>query len=248
VVVTATLAQLESAVEIYSADANRPKLRQVLASGLESLLANTDAGSDLQLQYARSFASAAATPIQYARIRDLLNGDLAGLVVDTDLRWHLIGCLVERGLATNTEIDAELERDNTANGQRYAAFARAAFPDAAVKAKAFNAAIKEKLSNHIQLSTIRGFQRPLHRDFIRVYVDRYFEMVLDVWNSETYEMAKNVAVGLYPTYATSKTTLDATEKWLADIGKNAPTGLHRVMAENRDAMARALKAKAKDAQ
>lgn len=248
VVVTATLTQLESAVEIYSADANRPKLRQVLASGLESLLANTDAGSDLQLQYARSFASAAATPIQYARIRDLLNGDLPGLVVDTDLRWHLIGCLVERGLATNAEIDAELERDNTANGQRYAAFARAAFPDAAVKAKAFNAAIKEKLSNHIQLSTIRGFQRPLHRDFIRVYVDRYFEMVLDVWNSETYEMAKNVAVGLYPTYATSKATLDATEKWLTDIGKNAPTGLHRVMAENRDAMARALKAKAKDAQ
>jgi aminopeptidase N len=248
VVVTATLTQLESAVEIYSADVNRPKLREVLANGLESLLANTDPGSDLQLQYARSFASAAATPTQYARIRDLLNGDLPGLVVDTDLRWHLIGCLVERGLATNAEIDAELQRDNTANGQRYAAFARAAFPNAAVKAKAFNAAIKEKLSNHIQLSTIRGFQRPLHRDFIRVYVDRYFEMILDLWNSETYETAKNVAVGLYPTYVTSKATLDATEKWLVHIGKNAPTGLLRVMVENRDAMQRALKAKTKDAQ
>ena len=248
VVVIETLKQLEAAVEIYSADANRPKLREVLANGLESLLANTDPGSDLQLQYARSFASAAATPTQYARIRDLLNGDLNGLVVDTDMRWYLMGCLVERGLATNAEIDAELQRDNTASGQRYAAFARAAFPNAAVKAKAFNAASKEKLSNHIQLSTIHGFQRPLHRDFIRVYVDRYFEMVLDVWNAETYEIAKNVAIGLYPTYVISQATLDATEKWLAGTGKNAPIGLRRIMFENRDAMGRALEAKTKDAQ
>jgi aminopeptidase N len=248
VIVIETLKQLESAVEIYSADVNRPKLREVLANGLESLLANTDPGSDLQLQYARSFASAAATPTQYARIRDLLNGDLNGLVVDTDMRWYLIGCLVERGLATDADIDAELQRDNTANGQRYAAFARAAFPNVAAKAKAFDAASKEKLSNHIQLSTIRGFQRPLHRDFIRVYVDRYFEMVLNVWNSETYEIAKNVATGLYPTYVTSQATLDATEKWLAGTGKNAPIGLRRIMFENRDAMQRALKAKTKDAQ
>ncbi|HEX7404755.1 MAG TPA: aminopeptidase N [Candidatus Nanopelagicaceae bacterium] len=247
VVVTETLKQLESAVEIFAADAHRTKLRQTLASGLEALLANTDSGSDLQLQYARSFARAAATSTQNARIRDILNGEIAGLTVDTDLRWHLIGCLVERGLSNNAEIDAELVRDNTANGQRYAAFARAAFPDAAVKARAFNSAITEKLSNHIQLSTIRGFQRPLHRDFIRVYVNRYFEMVLDVWNSETYEMAKNVATDLYPMYITSQATLQATEEWLNGSGKNAPDGLRRIMSENRDYMVRALRAKARDA-
>lgn len=247
-VVTTTLTQLDTAVEIFAAEINRAKLRKVLASGIEALLAKTLAGSDLQLQYARSFASTAATAEQGARIRELLNGELAGLVIDTDLRWHFIGCMVERGLATNAEVDAELERDNTANGQRYAAFARAAFPDAAVKAKAFNAAVKDGLSNHIQLSTIRGFQRPLQRDLLGGYVDRYFEIVLDVWNSETYEIAKNVTTGLYPTYATSQATLAATEKWLTDTGKDAPHGLRRIMAENRDAMARALMAQVKDTQ
>lgn len=246
-VVAMTLTQLETAIEIFAADANRAELRKVLAGGIEALLDKTQAGSDLQLQYARSFASAAATAEQSARIRRLLNGELTGLVIDADLRWHFINCLVERDLATNAEVDAELERDNTANGQRYAAFARAAFPDAAVKAEAFDAAVKGLLSNHIQLSTIRGFQRPTQRDLLTIYVDRYFEIVLDVWNSQTYEIATNVATGLYPTYVTSQSTLAATKTWLGGVGKDAPSGLRRIMAENRDAMTRALTAKAKDA-
>jgi aminopeptidase N len=246
-VVITTMGQLETAIELYASDAHREHLRESLADGIYTFLEKSAPGSDLQLQYARSFATSASTPAQYARIRELLNGTLTGLVVDTDLRWHLIGCLVERGLASSSEVDAELTRDNTANGQLYAAFARAAIPDSAVKEKAFNSAIKDHLSNHIQLSVIRGFQRPQQRDLISGYVDRYFDSVLDVWNSEPFEIAKAVAVGLYPIYITSQATLDATEKWIAGVGKDAPTGLRRVMAENRDSMARTLKAKAKDA-
>ena len=246
-VVTMTLTQLETAVEIFAADTNRSKLRKILASGIAALLDKMQPGSDLQLQYARSFANTAATADHATRIRSLINGELAGLVIDADLRWHFIGCMVERGLATSAEVDAELVRDNTANGQRYAAFARAAFPDAAVKAKAFDAAIKGDLSNHIQLSTIRGFQRPTQRNLLTAYVDKYFEIILDLWNSQTYEIATNIATGLYPTYVTSQSTLAATEAWLAGAGKDAPNGLRRVMAENRDAMTRALMAQAKDA-
>jgi aminopeptidase N len=245
-VVIMTLTHLETAVEIYAADEHRSILREAVAGGLENLLAQARLGSDLQLQYARSFASTATTAVQSARIRELLNGDLTGLVVDTDLRWHFIGSLVERGLATEIEIDAELERDNSANGQRYAAFSRSAFPNAAVKTQAFNSIIKNGLSNHLQLSMIRGFQRPRQRDLLVGFVDRYFEKILDFWNSETYEIAENVATGLYPTYVTSPETLASTEKWITGVGKDAPTGLRRVMAENRDAMSRALRAKAKD--
>ncbi|MBI3430388.1 MAG: ERAP1-like C-terminal domain-containing protein, partial [Actinobacteria bacterium] len=133
-------------------------------------------------------------------------------------------------------------------GLRSAALARAAFPTAEAKARAFESATKEKLSNHIQLSTIRGFQRPSQRDLLVPYVERYFEIILEVWNSETYEMASNIVVGLYPTYVVAQSTLDATEAWLAHIGKDAPGGLRRIVSENRDAMARALKAQAKDAQ
>ncbi len=246
-VVSMTLTQLDTAVELYASDAHRDDLREVLADGVESLLAGAESGSDLQLQYARSFASTAKTQAQSARIKDLLAGELPGLLIDADLRWHFLGCLAERNLVGVAEIDAELVRDNTANGQRYSAFAKSAFPDPAVKAKAFDSAIKDGLSNHIQIQTIRGFQRPAHRDLLGGYVEKYFSAIADVWSTQSYEIASNIAQGLFPIYVTSAQTLDATEKWLSGAGKDAPHALRRIVSESRDAMARALKAQAKDA-
>jgi aminopeptidase N len=177
----------------------------------------------------------------------MLNGKLPGLVVDADLRWHFLNSLVERGQATKEEVETELAGDQTANGLRYAAFAHAAFPNAATKAEAFRSALEDGLSNHIQLSTIRGFQRPIQRELLTEYADKYFDVVLDVWAKENYEIASNVAAMLYPSLVISQDTLTATEKWLSGAGKDAPNGLRRIMAENRDALARALNAQAKDA-
>jgi hypothetical protein len=36
------------------------------------------------------------------------------------------------------------------------------------------------------------------------------------------------------------------EKWLTGAGKDSPNGLRRIVSEQRDALARALKAQAKD--
>ena len=58
------------------------------------------AGSDLQLQYVRSFATFAFSPAQTARIKAILDGAISGLTVDANLRWHLLNSLVERGAAT----------------------------------------------------------------------------------------------------------------------------------------------------
>ncbi len=246
-VVSMTLAQLDTAVQLFAQSSHREALSEMLANGIEALLDATKPGSDLQLQYARSFASAAKTPTQHARIRAMLEGNLEGLVIDADLRWHFLGCLAERNLVTTAEIDAELVRDNTANGQRYAAFSRSAFPDAAVKAKAFNSAIHDGLSNHIQIQTIRGFQRATHRELLTGYVEKYFAIILEVWNTQSYETATNIAQGLFPTYVTTQATLDATEQWLSGTGKDAPNALRRIVSECRDALVRALKAQAKDA-
>ncbi len=247
-VVQMTLIQLESAVELFAAPANRSKLRAEEAIGIEALLDGTEPGSDLQLLFARTFAGTATSAEQVTKVRSMLDGKVAGLTVDADLRWHLLNCLIERGAATSAELDAELVRDNTANGLRYAAYARAAFPTKEVKATAFESATTSGLSNHIQIATIRGFQRPIQRELLSDYVDRYFDIVFNVWNTESYEMASNVAMLLYPTYIISNETLAKTENWLATIGKDAPNGLRRIMAENRDAMARALNAQAKDAE
>ena len=246
-VVSMTLTQLDSAVELFASDSHREGLREILANGIENLLAGAPSGSDMQLQYARSFAGAAKTAPQLSRIKDLLDGELPGLVIDADLRWHFLGCLAERNLTTVIEIDAELARDNTANGQRYAAFCKSAFPEASVKAKAFDSAINDGLSNHIQIQTIRGFQRPGHRELLVGYVEKYFSVVEEVWNTQSYEIASNIAQGLFPIYVTSAQTFAATENWLSGAGKDAPHALRRIISESRDALARALKAQAKDA-
>ena len=247
-VVSMTLTQLETAVEVFASDAHRSQLRVVLADGIEGLLDSAKPGSDLQLAYARAFANAAITPAQGVRVRGALNGDISGLIIDADLRWHLLGCLVQKDLASVADVDSELAKDNTANGQRYAAFARAAFADSSTKAKAFNAVIHDNLSNHIQVQTIRGFQRPTQRELLTPFVEQYFAEVLTVWKSQTYEIASKFATGLYPTYVITQQTLDQTEKWLITVGKDAPSGLVRIMSENRDAMARALKAQKRDSQ
>lgn len=245
-VIKVTLRQLNSAVELFASSANRARLRAEKAIGIEALLDGTEPGSDLQLIYAREFAASAKSATQYAKVRSMLDGKLDGLVVDADLRWALLNALVESGVATHEEVDAELERDKTASGQRSAAFARAAFPDATAKAEAFRAAIYDGLSNHIQIATIQGFNRPSQREMLAAYVDKYFDVVLKVWEKETYEIASNVVTGLYPVYQTSPEILKKTEDWLAGVGKDSPNGLRRLMSENRDAMARALKAQAKD--
>lgn len=245
-VVKVTLRQLNSAVELFANSANRVRLRAEKAIGIEALLDGTEAGSDLQLIYAREFATSAKSAAQFAKVRSMLDGKMKGLVVDADLRWALLNALVESGVATHEEVDAELERDKTASGQRSAAFARAAFPDASAKAEAFRAAIYDGLSNHIQLATIQGFNRPSQREMLAEYTDKYFDVVLKVWGKETYEIASNVVTGLYPTYQTSPETLKKTEDWLTGVGKDSPNGLRRLMSENRDSMVRALKAQAKD--
>jgi aminopeptidase N len=245
-VVSMTLTQLGTAVELYAADKNREGLRKQLADGVENLLNGAAAASDLQLQYARTLASTAVSDAQVARIREFLDGKLAGLTVDADLRWHFLGCLVERNKATIAEVEKELESDKSANGEKAAAFARAAVPTADAKKAAFELATSLGVSNHIQIQTIQGFNRPGQRELTAPYASKYFEMVLDYWNNHTFEFASNFAALLYPSFQVSKATLDATEGWLSGAGKDAPHGLRRVVSEQRDALSRALKAQAKD--
>jgi aminopeptidase N len=247
-VVKVILGQLSTAIELYATDDHRVRLRAEKGIGIEALLDGTDPGCDLQLIYARAFAKSATSAAQFAKVRSMLNGKMNGLTVDEDLRWALINALVERGVATHEEVDAELERDKTASGLRSAAFARAAFPDAAAKAEAFRSTLYDGLSNHIQLATIQGFNRPTQREMLTNYTDKYFEVVVKVWEKETYEIASNIVSGLYPTYQASQDTLKKTEDWLAGPGKDSPNGLRRLMSESRDQMQRVLKAQSTDAQ
>ena len=246
-IVTNVVLQLGTAVELYAADRNRDRLRERVTDGLLLLLDGAKPGSDHQLQFARALATFAHTDAQKAKISAMLEGKVNGLTVDADLRWHFITNLVEKGVATRAEVDAELARDNTVTGENAHQLCLAAFPDAESKAWAWEEATESDLTNSKRVATLNGFARPLHRDLIEGYVDRYFSILLDVWGKKSYEVSSKIVSLLFPSYIVKDSTLAKANAWLDGEGKDAPAILKRLVAEGRDALERALKVKAIDA-
>lgn len=240
-VVTQIAGQLEIAVDQYANPSVRDALRSRVANALESLMDTAIPTSDHQLQYARAFASLAITDTQNKRIITLLKGELAGLTVDADLRWHFICELAERGLITQAELDEELKKDSTTLGQLSHLFATAAIPTAQAKADAWALLISEDFSNANRVAVAQGFHRPLQRALVESYVDNYFAMLLEMWGRKSFETATRFTQNVFPTYVTTQATLDKANFWLDVTGKDAPAGLRRLVAEARDLLARALK-------
>ena len=239
--------QLISTIEVYAMPKNRDALREKVADLFKSLLEKTVKGSDLQLQYARLLASTAHTKDQTDFVRGMLDGKLPGLVVDADLRWHLLMSLVERDLSSISEVDAELKRDNTLTGQLSHERCLAAFPNLEAKEKAFRKATENfEITNWTRLSALQGFNRPLHRDLHEKFIDRYFNLILDIYNTKSYEESSSIIDFLYPAYVTTKETLVKTENWLSGPGKEAHPTLRRHVIEAKDALERALRVQAID--
>ena len=245
--VTALMSQLNTAVEIYASDKNRDSLREKVAGALLSLLKSAKAGSDHQLQFARSFAALAHSKEQGAEIRNILDGKFQDLKIDADLRWHLILCLVERGLSTRAEIDAELKGDNTLTGGLSHERCIAAFPTLEAKEAAFKKATEdESITNWSRLSAIQGYNRPIQRHLHEGFVDRYFDLILETYNTKSYEVSTSIIDLLYPSYLISTQTLAKTDAWLNGPGKDSHPTLRRHILEAKDSLERALRVRAID--
>jgi aminopeptidase N len=146
-----------------------------------------------------------------------------------------------------SDIDAELTRDNTAHGKQYGALAHAAIPTAQAKQKAFKAVTQESLSNTIHAYTCRGFNVAMQSELLTPFIDQYFAILVDLWNTKGYEIAETTATMLFPSFVVTEDTLAKAQKWLDVTGKDAPNALRRVITEGRDALARSLRAQKKDA-
>ncbi|MFD8548455.1 aminopeptidase N [Streptomyces sp. NPDC059649] len=240
--------QVKLALDLYAA----PEWRETgLATWTEAALAHlraAEAGSDHQLAWARAFAAAARTDEQLALLQGLLDGseEIAGLAVDTELRWSLLQRLAATGRADEQAIAAELERDRTSAGERHAATARAARPTAEAKAEAWASVVEsDKLPNAVQEAVIGGFVQTDQRELLAPYTMKYFAAVKEIWEARSHEMAQQIVVGLYPSLQVSQETLDATDAWL-DAAEPSPA-LRRLVTESRAGIERALKAQAADA-
>jgi aminopeptidase N len=238
--------QIDTAIWSYASDANREKLREQAANAFEKFLDGAAAGSDHQLQYAKAFADFAYTPAQYEKIKAILDGSISGLTVDADLRWYVFICGVKRGIFSAAEIEAEAAKDVTAHGKQYVALAHAALPSADAKAAAFKSITTDNLSNTIHAYKCRGFNLAIHRELLVPYVDQYFKSILEVWETKGFEIAETTATLLFPAWVISEETVKKAENWLAVTGKDASHAMRRTVAEGRDSMTRALKARAAD--
>jgi aminopeptidase N len=244
-VVTRLLLQAQTAIASYAdeewaAEQGWPLLTDQLRFRLDT----APAGSDAQLAVVNSLAGSVLPASVLERFKGwLLDVDVPdGLSVDTDMRWKLLHALVAHREASETQIDEELQRDPTSTGQRMAERARALVPTAEAKERAWLRAVHDdEIPNAVQESVISGFAHPAQRGLLGGYVERYFAEVAQVWERRTSERAQSVVIGLFPSHAVEKSTVDAADAWLAD--DTHPPALRRLVSEGRAGIVRALAAR-----
>ena len=248
--VRTTLGQLQLAANSYVAPEKRDATREKVAERLWALLEGAAAGSDSQLQYATAYASAASTAAQWDRVQGLRSGEISfdGLEIDTDLSWALLVSLAAGNAVSVAEIDAALEADNTAKGGEFAAQAKAALPTVEAKLATWDRLVtKSDAPNTIVRSAAAGFTHPASVEVLGEFVQPYFDMLLPVWESRSYQMAQYLIVGLYPAALANAQLRDATRSWMRAHADAAPA-LRRLVAENLAGVERALEVQERDAQ
>ena len=222
------------------------------ADRLLELARGAQPGSDHQLAFVNALCSSALSTRHVVVLADLLDHDpadlgLAGLSIDTDLRWRIVTALAAAGDidADGPEtpfIDAEVQRDPTAAGKRHGAQASTARPQLAVKEQAWRQVIEDDtLANIIARSIIGGFFEPVEAELLKPFTERYFAAIPGVWQRRSSEVAQTVVIGLYPSWDISDDGIAAADRFLAD--PELPPALRRLVLEGRAGIERSLRAR-----
>ncbi|MEO7125010.1 MAG: aminopeptidase N [Nakamurella sp.] len=246
-VVQRILAQVRSAVGSFAdpewaAKEGWPQFSRQLAT----LAQVAEPGSDKQLAYVGALAASKLSDAEIGVIGGWLgDSPLDGLVLDTDLKWTLLGALVAHGAAGDTEIDAAAAADATASGDRRATQVRSLRPEVADKQEMWDRVIRDDtMANALQDAAIGGFNHPAQGEILAAFADQYFASVANVWANRSSEVAQKVAVGLYPRWAVAEATVAAARSWLAVDDR--PSALRRLVTEGLAGTERALRARAAD--
>ncbi|MEU4416014.1 aminopeptidase N [Nocardia salmonicida] len=239
---TAVLANASFTIGHYLPEPARDRWRGEWLESCWATMHSSAPGSGAQLAWAR--ATAAAATVDGRRATDiramLLDGGPQGLALDPDLRWALWTASAATGAAKVAELDAELERDNTASGRTAHLRTLAARPEPEVKASAWDSALGDTtLTNDHLDAVIEGFRAGQRRDLTARYDDEYFAALRAVWDQRSIEIARRIVVGLFP----AADSLDGVDRWLA-ANADAPGALRRLVVEQRDHLARDLRVRA----
>lgn len=242
------LRQLEYALKHYVRPAKAETMLQRAGNVLWGAAQEAASGSDMQFQLVNVFARLANSDVQLGIIEDLRSGEtsLSGLEIDQDLSWNLLISLAAGGRIGEAEIDAEHAKDTSANGAISAHTAKAALPTREAKQEAWDAMVNEQsLTNTLQRAVIQGFNRCQDDQLLAPYAELYFENLASMWDDASYEMSQRLVTGLYPYFAATTATLEATTHAIETLAADKP-GLKRPLLEARDGLERIIAARKAD--
>jgi aminopeptidase N len=243
------LRQLVTTGNLYVAPSNRESTLEKIADGLIHLAEKAEPSSDNQLQFAKYVPQFARTQSQLDWLESLYSckRSIEGLTLDADLRWELLTGLVIGGRASSVDIDKELTLDNTANGQKFAAAARAVLPNREAKAAAWHTlTATEEYSNTLVNSASVAFGRTNDLSLLQPYVKAYHEVAQSIWEGRSYHIAAYLLNNLYPIQLASVELADETKKLMASEFATSKPAFRRILLESLAGVERALLAQAAD--
>ncbi len=214
--------------------------REPLAGLSSRLLDEAVPGSNRQLIAARSLA---ATAVDLDSLRSWLEGNPPdGVSMDPNMRWRVVHALAADGQIGQSEIDAELERDNTLEGRRHAYECRAALPDPDVKAEVWAAMTTDaSLSNEDLYSLGGDFFHPWQRSLTDEYVPRYFAEMTATSGFRSGMVVETSLRLAFPRYAADPETVALADRTLAD--QELTPGVARAIADATDDLRRVVRSR-----
>ncbi|MEU6170736.1 aminopeptidase N [Streptantibioticus parmotrematis] len=163
--------------DTYLAPARRDDALDVIARAARRLL-ETAGDPGLRLAALRSLITSATPGERAAELDDWLRTGQApgGLVLDPELRWRALARLSTLGLADETRIAAELDRDPSSTGHESAATCRAALPDEQAKRAAWHALFEDDTTtNNLTIALATGLWQPEQHALLGEFVPRWFD-------------------------------------------------------------------------
>ncbi|MEV7146958.1 aminopeptidase N [Streptomyces sp. NPDC093084] len=225
----------------YLRPEDRPAALATVSALCRDLIRRTEDGDNpgLRLIAVRHFIRAAAQPDTIAAW--LADGTVpGGPELDPELRWRILSRLAVLGATDEAQIAAELARDPSASGQEGAARCRAALPDPAAKARAWEAMFGgDDLSNYLFTATAQGFWHPEQADLVREYVPRYYQDAVAVAARRGPAIAVAAGREAFPAHFVDADSLALGRACLRDAGP--VTALRRRLTDELDDLARALR-------
>lgn len=244
------LSELSTAVNSYSDPASRAQFRSAVATRLFELLDAAPAGSDSQLQIARTAFQFAVTDAQLDRVAGMLDGHGVpeGFDVDQDVRWSILTALAAAGRVGAAEIDAEFHRDPSSYSQIGQAQATGALPDETVRKNVWQEILYPS-SNTRQRNLALGM-RFASAQSVAPYAEQYFAEAKRMWDDNSVEIASNMLNYAYPQQLAGRTDLGVDllalgEAWLAE--SDAAPAAKRLVSEVVDTTRRAVRNQQVDA-